>query len=81
MKYTIERVNGDPARHAASMQEALRIARQWLGVNRVYRGSRYTTDRPAGDGDRETCEALDVWRERKNVGREMSTPADAVISW
>ena len=81
MKYTIERFNGQPARHADSMKDAIRIAREWLGVDRVYKSAEYQTDRPAASGGREMCYGLDIWRERKNVTREMFVPADVVITW
>lgn len=79
-KYTIERTNGDKAT-ANSMADAVASARRMLGASRVYRGAEYQTDRPGKDGDRENCTGLDIWASRRNAAREMSAPADVVISW
>jgi hypothetical protein len=80
MKYTIERSNGTPARHATSLRKAISIARAMLSVPRVYRGAQYLTDRPNGE-DLESCEAIDIWRRRDWAHFEMANSADAVISW
>lgn len=80
-KYTIERSNGQSARTAESMKDALRISREWLCVSRVYRGAQYFTDRPSDDDGRETCNALDVWRNRIDASQQSAHAADVVISW
>lgn len=80
MKYKLN-FNGGRERTARSMYEAIRIARQVLGAQRVYRGAQYVTDTDWKDGQRRTVDALDIWKSRSNAGRQMDAPADCVISW
>lgn len=70
----------DLMKSATSKRKALAIARQVLGVDRVYRGSEYITDEPDGE-DRRSVEALDVWASRSNARRDMDACADCVITW
>ncbi len=82
MTYRIDRSNGE-SRTASSMSGALRIARQMVGSQRVYRGAEYTTDRPSDDGrnDRVIVEALDIWRTKSAAQQQNGACADVVISW
>ena len=79
MRYTIERSNGEK-RTANSINGALRIARNMIGVSRMYRGALYTTDR-SGANDRIECYALDIWTTGEQAIRENGSQAPVVISW
>lgn len=82
--YHIDRSNGTH-RTATSLADALRIARELLGVSRVYRGAEYQTDRPASEYwkarglAREYCTGLDIWTSRKGAAEGSQAPV--VISW
>ncbi len=81
MKYRLDRNNGTDPQFASSKKHAIRLAKEWIGVNRVYRGAEYQTDRLSENGERQSVFALDIWSNKLNASQQMNTCADVVISW
>ena len=82
MKYKLWFRSGQSAREAASMKEAIRIARVVLGCKRIYKGAKYWTDEPDGDeGLRREVQALDLWQARVDAKAVRGTSADCVVTW